>query len=652
MTFGLDKITNANLQTILEYTPEKRLITHRGYLVSTSRLNSFFVHIMRCQCYSYQRDRIIDSTVQRTAEAIEKLDFSMILEYASTIRTITDSVSLVTRSLQLFNWSYRIVNSYIVRVQDSVIDFKNRISFTDNNAIDEEKIYEIYKTIQNLCQKLANIEASYHIHFSSDNLHIELKKSIRLCVIKHFWDVLAHSIEDLKKSPTLSINERVLIKNKHHSTIVMIQQISRKLKLNEVECKKISIAFFYLLKVWYFNNLKVVTSSDKAFLLIFFKEMISAYTRFNLSAVDFSHYLRKRLSLDVEQLSSLIDFKDDTHIKFYNLVKHPYAVEAIRAFESLKITPSLIKEGNSGTYILFDRNKKPIAIFKPWEEEIGATCNPKGYTVTSATSLGYSSKREVAAFVLDNGFSKIPHTTSTKVLPCCFKHNAYSSNIFSSIQRYVHGCLNVSEIWNTFQKRAHIGHYWNDFYEDAKKWHKIAIQDIHFLNVDRHTKNVIFKSGKDGKKKFFPIDHGMCFPLNAKRINFAWMSLPDVKCQFNESELDYIKMIDINNERLILKKFTIEEEAIQLVSLSTLLLKKGAAKKLTAFDIGQILLTGPSVINPSTECVLGKAAGKNEVDSFFDSDICKRVFDDKISAEVVLDEVVEQRLKNLREVKV
>lgn len=72
------------------------------------------------------------------------------------------------------------------------------------------------------------------------------------------------------------------------------------------------------------------------------------------------------------------------------------------------ITPKLTDFGTQGTYILEDLNHKPVAIFKPYDEEAFAPNNPRGMRakmnspgLRQGILSGEGVDREVAAYLID-----------------------------------------------------------------------------------------------------------------------------------------------------------------------------------------------------------------------------------------------------------
>jgi hypothetical protein len=83
------------------------------------------------------------------------------------------------------------------------------------------------------------------------------------------------------------------------------------------------------------------------------------------------------------------------------------------------LKPKLTDDGTSGTYLMRGVAKKPLAVFKPIDEEAFAPNNPRDHvgafgsqSFRAGVLSGEACIREVAAYLLDkDGFSGVPSTT-------------------------------------------------------------------------------------------------------------------------------------------------------------------------------------------------------------------------------------------------
>ncbi|KAL0642941.1 hypothetical protein Bca4012_041231 [Brassica carinata] len=122
--------------------------------------------------------------------------------------------------------------------------------------------------------------------------------------------------------------------------------------------------------------------------------------------------------------------------------------------------------------------------------------------------------------------------------------------------------------------------------------HKISVLDIRLANADRHGGNILVsRDGNDGQIVLTPIDHGYCFPNKFEDCTFEWLYWPQAKEPYSLETLEYIKALDAEQDIELLRfhGWEIPPSCARVFRISTMLLKKGAAKGLTPFAIGSIL---------------------------------------------------------------
>lgn len=85
-------------------------------------------------------------------------------------------------------------------------------------------------------------------------------------------------------------------------------------------------------------------------------------------------------------------------------------IEEIMKGMTFGLNPQLAFDGTAGTYMMRDRNRATIAIFKPIDEEAYAPNNPRGYSgefgqksFRSGVLSGEGVIRELASYLLDHG---------------------------------------------------------------------------------------------------------------------------------------------------------------------------------------------------------------------------------------------------------
>ena len=110
------------------------------------------------------------------------------------------------------------------------------------------------------------------------------------------------------------------------------------------------------------------------------------------------------------------------------------------------LKPQLTNDGTSGTYFLRGPSKKPMAVFKPIDEEAFAPNNPRDYvgafgqmTFRKGVLSGEACIREVAAYLLDyHNFSGVPVTTMVEATHDSFRKFKFSNfKIISECNDYV-----------------------------------------------------------------------------------------------------------------------------------------------------------------------------------------------------------------------
>ncbi|KAJ0248649.1 Phosphatidylinositol 4-kinase gamma 3 [Hirschfeldia incana] len=266
--------------------------------------------------------------------------------------------------------------------------------------------------------------------------------------------------------------------------------------------------------------------------------------------------------------------------------------------------PIKSSDGSGGAYFMQDPSgNKYVSVFKPIDEEPLAVNNPHGQPVSvdgeglkKGTQVGEGAFREVAAYILDYpmtgtrtsphdqpGFAGVPPTTMVKCLHKDFYHpNGYSfspeNTKIGSLQMFVSNIGTCEDMgYGIFP---------------VDQVHKISVLDIRLANADRHGGNILVsRDGKDGQIVLTPIDHGYCFPNKFEDCTFEWLYWPQAKEPYSSETLEYIKSLDPEEdiELLRLHGWEIPSSSARVFRISTMLLKKGAAKGLTPFAIGSIM---------------------------------------------------------------
>jgi len=123
--------------------------------------------------------------------------------------------------------------------------------------------------------------------------------------------------------------------------------------------------------------------------------------------------------------------------------------------------------------------------------------------------------------------------------------------------------------------------------------HNIGILDLRIFNTDRHGGNMLVSRkevpSEDGIcYSLVPIDHGYSFPVNLSEANFEWMYWPQARVPFSAHHVRFVEEIDLEEDEKILRKCEIEEEAICVNRIATMLLKEGVKCGLTLNQIARL----------------------------------------------------------------
>ena len=117
------------------------------------------------------------------------------------------------------------------------------------------------------------------------------------------------------------------------------------------------------------------------------------------------------------------DVSSDNYIDIFGSMQCPQQLQsAIKEIEKgfkKGLKPKLTDDGTSGTYLMRGISRKPLAVFKPIDEEAFAPNNPRDHvgrfgqqSFRAGVLSGEACIREVAAYLLDkDGFSGVPSTT-------------------------------------------------------------------------------------------------------------------------------------------------------------------------------------------------------------------------------------------------
>lgn len=253
------------------------------------------------------------------------------------------------------------------------------------------------------------------------------------------------------------------------------------------------------------------------------------------------------------------------------------------------------ENGTTDVFFLKDSEGQRKVVFKPANDEVSLR----------------GAINEQAAFLLDRGLAGVPNTVMGNVN---LGGEDDESETLGSAQEYIEGEDATDYGANAFAK------------EDV---HRIGVLDIRILNRDRHAGNLMMSG-----KKLVPIDHALAFPsVNGEELADVSSEIffyPQAKQPFSEEMLQAIKDIDVVADVNLLNEAGVDEDAQISVWMSTVLLKKAAAKGKTLYEIGSMVVRPGDRSEPSVLENLRTAALARGQDEFFtafndlvDAELCK-----------------------------
>lgn len=161
-------------------------------------------------------------------------------------------------------------------------------------------------------------------------------------------------------------------------------------------------------------------------------------------------------------------------------------------------SPTLCESGVGGTYFMHDEYNRTIGVFKPQDEEMWCTNNPKGFTPKTPSfkeykpsrgaEAGEAAFREYAAYLLDHeNFSGVPATGLVVCgHPTFSTGSSYGEHFkIGSFQEFKEHDFDAEDISSSKYQMFPV-----------HEVHKIAILDIRLLNTDRHGGNILIKANR------------------------------------------------------------------------------------------------------------------------------------------------------------
>lgn len=288
----------------------------------------------------------------------------------------------------------------------------------------------------------------------------------------------------------------------------------------------------------------------------------------------------KKLDYDITSLwSSLLQHFQPSH-GVPAIDEHPALPEWVRYSRDAiqRGDVKLCSTGVGGTYFVsrqaaveseaHSEDCKPIAVYKPIDEEPGAPNNPKKQcNFVPMLPWGGGANREVAAYKIGGALAGVPETH--------FIMDEREEAKLGSLQKFVANDGDCSEFGA------------NKFSIDSV--HRLGIFDIMILNMDRNDENLLVqKSSSEGDWKLVPIDHTYCFPPRVSSY-FNWQFWPQAKKPFSDETLAEITSINAMANAQTLLDTGIDEVSIRNVMASTLLLQRAAQRGFTLFQIASFV---------------------------------------------------------------
>jgi hypothetical protein len=220
----------------------------------------------------------------------------------------------------------------------------------------------------------------------------------------------------------------------------------------------------------------------------------------------------------------------------------------------------LSEDGAGGTYFVYPRgdDAMPVAVFKPSNEEVGSSENPRGNDDAAddarfdAFEPGTGYLREQLAFELDHKhFAGVPQTVVVDL-----------AGSIGSLQRFV---PRMMQSWSTTPAKF-----------DTASVHAIAVFDIRTLNCDRHGGNLLVRRDAPGLV-MVPIDHGFILPEAWCDPDFEWAMWPQAKAPVSDAVRDYVAALDPEADAALVEA-RLGHGAAEVLNVTTRLLKAALAK--------------------------------------------------------------------------
>jgi len=180
------------------------------------------------------------------------------------------------------------------------------------------------------------------------------------------------------------------------------------------------------------------------------------------------------------------------------------------------------------------------ALREPMKKESGSL------DVKQGVQPGEGAYREVAAYLMDQGFAKVPMTVFVEFNYPLFNWKEKQGSLQVFVPHHY-------ESWDIGSGKYKVSDV-----------HKIGVLDLRLFNVDRHGGNILVKRldiVDKGCFELIPIDHGFSLPdsVNGTDLWFEWLTWPQSKAPFEPETLRYIASLNIAQDAHMLRELGIRE---------------------------------------------------------------------------------------------
>ena len=257
------------------------------------------------------------------------------------------------------------------------------------------------------------------------------------------------------------------------------------------------------------------------------------------------------------------------------------------------VNPRLSIKGVSGTYFLRGEDFKRKAVFKPYDEEIGAPHCPSGGPSQGALGIrkvrpglyvGEATHREVAAWLVSKhlDLGVVPHTCYAAFKSPYFYYTsnklfASSSKLRSklgSLQSFREDLRPLSDLFMGELARLPVD-----------PCHRLMILDMIIGNTDRHFNNILTNG-----KEVVGIDHGLCLCDDHHGLTWQLKRLPQSKEQLSSSLVELLKNIPVEKIlRVLHNQAFIRDECLTRLIERITLLKAGLKYTKQPFQLADLL---------------------------------------------------------------